>query len=214
MSFVLFAVIVMVLLGTLQVLLIKPYYRNNKAATVREISTQIADYIVNQNGSSSAVSRAFQVTVDNNVCVAIYNEEGRMIYDADSLGSGCVFHASSSSSTSASINFRDGNALKNLVNENNGEVSLNLTNNRTSQEMVVYGKKISSNLLNLYLFVNSPLEPVDSIVNFFSQQYLLYTFFVIIVASIISIFISSRLTKPIVNIRPPRSLSSGFFSFP
>ena len=52
MSFVLFAVIVMVLLGTLQVLLIKPYYRNNKAATVREISTQIADYIVNQNGSS------------------------------------------------------------------------------------------------------------------------------------------------------------------
>ena len=174
MSFVLFAVIVMVLLGTLQVLLIKPYYRNNKAATVREISTQIADYIVNQNGSSSAVSRAFQVTVDNNVCVAIYNEEGRMIYDADS---------------------------KNLVNENNGEVSLNLTNNRTSQEMVVYGKKISSNLLNLYLFVNSPLEPVDSIVNFFSQQYLLYTFFVIIVASIISIFISSRLTKPIVNIR-------------
>lgn len=201
MSFVLFAVIVMVLLGTLQVLLIKPYYRNNKAATVREISTQIADYIVNQNGSSSAVSRAFQVTVDNNVCVAIYNEEGRMIYDADSLGSGCVFHASSSSSTSASINFRDGNALKNLVNENNGEVSLNLTNNRTSQEMVVYGKKISSNLLNLYLFVNSPLEPVDSIVNFFSQQYLLYTFFVIIVASIISIFISSRLTKPIVNIR-------------
>ncbi|MGN1389126.1 MAG: ATP-binding protein, partial [Bulleidia sp.] len=50
-------------------------------------------------------------------------------------------------------------------------------------------------------FVNSPLEPVDSIVNFFSQQYLLYTFFVIIVASIISIFISNRLTKPIVNIR-------------
>ncbi|MGN1389085.1 MAG: hypothetical protein ACI4WR_05515, partial [Bulleidia sp.] len=144
MSFVLFAVIVMVLLGTLQILLIKPYYRNNKAATVRQISTQIADYIVNQNGSSSAVSRAFQVTVDNNVCVAIYNEEGRMIYDADSLGSGCVFHASSASSTSASINFRDGNALKNLVNENNGEVSLNLINNRTSQEMVVYGKKISS----------------------------------------------------------------------
>ncbi len=197
--FFLFAVFVVAILGILQFSLIKPYYRNNKTITVKQISDQIQNYVLNQNSDSTAISRALQVTVDNNVCVAIYNDQGRMIYDADSLGSGCVFHAVSS--TVDNVDLRSGNSLKRLLVDNNGEYSLNFINQRTGQEMIVYGRTISTNLANFYLFVNSPLEPVDSIVDFFSRQYFLYTILLIGIAFIVSMFISSLLTRPIINMK-------------
>ncbi|MBP3869205.1 MAG: hypothetical protein J6D38_08840, partial [Solobacterium sp.] len=88
-----FAIVVVFLLGLLQFSLIKPYYRNNKIATVKEIGDEIQQYVINQNGNSAALNRAFQLAVNNNVCVAVYNTAGFRVYSADSLGSGCVFNA-------------------------------------------------------------------------------------------------------------------------
>lgn len=188
------------MLGFLQFLLIKPYYRNNKKETVKQVLDQIETYVIEQNTPHN-MARAFQVTVDNNVCVAVYNDDGHLIYDADSLGSGCVFNAPSSISEGSDLDFHDGLAMNEAVNQNNGDCSIDLTNTKTNQEMIVYGKKIAADLGNYYIYVNSPLEPVDSIVSFYSHQYLIYTLIVMIAASLISIFISNSLTKPIVNMQ-------------
>ncbi len=195
--FFVFAVGVVLLLGILQFSLVKPYYRNNKLQTVKHVSNEIQRYVIEENQNSAAVHRAFQVAVDNNVCVSIYNSSGAMVYSADSLGSGCVFNPNAR--TDSSVNTSDGRELKNLLDSNSGEYSLNIMNERTGQDMVVYGRRVTMNLVSFYLFVNSPLEPVDSIVNFFGQQYVFYTLIVIVAASIISLLISNRLTRPIVN---------------
>ena len=195
--FVAFAIVVVFLLGVLQFSLIKPYYRNNKIATVKEIGDEIQQYVINQNGNSAALNRAFQLAVNNNVCVAVYNTAGFRVYSADSLGSGCVFNAGTS--TDSAVDTSDGRELKELLDERNGETSINLVNLRTNQDMVVYGRKIRSNLVNYYLFVNSPLEPVDSIVSFFGRQYVLFTIVILLAASFISILIADRLVRPIVH---------------
>ncbi len=195
MFFFFFAIGVVLLLGILQFSLVKPYYRNNKIQVVKEVGDQIEEYVIRENGNSAAINRAFQVAVDNNVCVALYNNAGSLIYSADSIGGGCVFHPGSL--TDASIDTADGNALKQLLESSGGETSMNLMNERTGQDMVIYGRRISINLARMYLFVNSPLEPVDSIVSFFGRQYVLFTFIVIILASIVSIIISSLLSRPI-----------------
>ncbi|MBR2676305.1 MAG: HAMP domain-containing histidine kinase [Solobacterium sp.] len=195
--FILFAIGVVFLLGVLQFSLIKPYYRNSKLTNVKEIGNEIQQYVINQNGNSAAMNRAFQVAVNNNVCVAIYNTSGFKIYSADSLGSGCVFNAGSS--TDYEIDTSDGYAMKQLLDSGNGEASINLVNQRTNQDMVVYGRKIHSNLMNYYLFVNSPLEPVDSIVAFFGRQYVIFTFVILLAASFVSLLIAGRLVRPIVH---------------
>ncbi|MCH4207557.1 MAG: HAMP domain-containing histidine kinase [Solobacterium sp.] len=199
MFFFVFAIGIVLMLGLLQFSLIRPYYRNNKIQNVRQVSDDIQTYIIESNGNETDILKAFQTTINNNLCVAIYNDSGNLIYDADSLGSGCVFHAGSGDINNASISYSDGISLVNTLKNNEGEWSQNITNSRTEQEMIVYGRTIRSNLGNYYLFVNSPLEPVDSIITFFSRQYFMYTIIVMIVASLISIKIAKLLTKPIVN---------------
>ena len=199
--FVLFSAATVLVLGIMQFSLIKPYYRNNQIRTVQHVSEEIQRYIIDQNGSSSSVSKATQLTVDNTVCVTIYNDAGKVVYDADSLGSGCVFHAPVSATQNAPVSMRSGPDLKKYLQDNDGECSINLVNTRTQQEMVVYGRTIRGQLGNFYVFVNSPLEPVDNIISFFSQQYVLYTIIIVIVASIVSIFFSGNLTRPIVRMK-------------
>lgn len=182
-------------------MLIKPYYRNSKEENVKTISDKIQQYVIESDGNSKDLSKAFQVTVDNNVCVAIYNENGHLIYDADSLGSGCVFHAPLKATEGSDVNFKDGLDLQNQFEKTQDSLNINVTNTLTNQEMIVYGRKIKADLANYYLYVNSPLEPVGSIISFLSQQYLFYTIIVMIIASIISIFISNRLTRPIVDMK-------------
>ena len=197
MFFLLFAIGVVLLLGILQFSLIKPYYRNNKIQVVKEVGDRIQEYVINDNGNSAAVNRAFQVTVDNNVCVAVFNTSGIPVYSADSLGGGCVFNEGAK--TDSSVDTTDGTQLIRLLSSSGEEASLNFVNERTGQDMVLYGRRISINLARFYLFVNSPLEPVDSIVSFFGRQYILFTLIVIILASLISFAISSLISLPIVR---------------
>lgn len=168
---------------------------------VQHVSDAIQEYIIQQNGNRSSVFKATQVTVDNNVCVKVFNDLGRSVYDVDSIGTGCVFHQPSSVIENSPVSLRDGNRLKEYLQENNGEVQIQVVNSRTEQEMIVFGRTIQSNLGNFYLFVNSPLEPVDSIVSFFSQQYVIYTIVIVALASIISMLISRSITRPIITMQ-------------
>ena len=86
---------------------------------VKEVGDQIQEYVINENGNSAAINRAFQVAVDNNVCVAMYNSAGAMIYSADSIGGGCVFHPGAE--TDSPVDTTDGTALKQLIDSPAGK---------------------------------------------------------------------------------------------
>ena len=199
--YLIFAVFIVLLLGILQFSLIKPYYRNNQIRTVQYVSNEIQRFILDDNGNTSNATKATQVAVDNNVCVNIINDYGRVVYEADSLGSGCVFHTPVSLLQNTPVSMQDAVTLREYLISNNNEISINLINDRSKQEMVVYGRTIRSNLGNYYLFVNSPLEPLDSIVDFFSKQYILYMLIVIVAASLISLIISRSLSDPIIKMQ-------------
>ena len=199
--FTIFAIAIIVVFGLLQTVLIKPYYRKNQMTAVKEVSSGIENYVISNNSSELDISKAAQLTVDSNVCVTIYNSQGQQVYDVDSIGYGCVFNVPSTYIENSPVSFTDAKEMITYVKENNGEVSINLYNSRTSQDMIVYAKEVKINLANYYVFVNSTLEPVDSILSFFTQQYILYTIVVIILASIVSIWISSKLSKPIVKMK-------------
>ena len=199
--FFLFSLAIVGLLGLLQFSLIEPYYRNSQIRTVEHVSDEIQGLIIERYGDADNVLKATQLTVDNSVCVAIYNDQGKKVYSADALGSGCVFNTASSVSETGDLSFNDGNSLKEYLNEHKGECSINLTNERTAQEMIVYGRTITGTLGSFYLFVNSPLQVGDSIIDFFSQQYLYYTLIVVFFGSLISFAISRSIVKPIVNMK-------------
>lgn len=193
LAFLLLALVIVLFIGVLQLGLIRPYYRNAKIKTVRTVTDNIQNDLID-NGTVSGINDALQQAVDNNACVVIYNDERNLVYHADSLGLGCVFNDESSLPDELVTNDARVNLLKDGT-----EYSQNLINTVTGQDMIVYGRKIAVNLGNYYIFINSPLEPVDSVVTFFSSQYLMYMVLALAGASILSLYFSARLTKPIVT---------------
>lgn len=202
LDFFLFALGILLILGILQFSLIRPYYRNNKINTIKEVATKIQSYIIeNVTGSDYLVDKAFQLTVNNNVCAVIFNEQGQLIYSADGLGASCIFNQQINLQEESLVPISSGLELNNIVNNKDGSFSEVLINTKSNQEMVMYGKKVTNNLGNLYLYVNSPLEPVDSILSFFQEQYIFYTLIVILFSILISMYISNGLSKPIVKMK-------------
>ncbi len=169
------AIGIILFIGFLQIGLIRPYYRNSKLRAVTIVANRLEDDLIEQ-ADSSTVQHALSIAVDNNVCAVIYNEQSQRIYLADTLGTGCM------------LSQYNEDILRGHFVEKN-EFSENVTNSQTNQEMVIYGKKIEEKLGTYYLYVNSPLEPIDSIVTFFQNQYMMYTVLVIVIASLIGLYV-------------------------
>ncbi|MEG0177306.1 sensor histidine kinase [Anaerorhabdus sp.] len=202
LDFFLFALAILLILGILQFSLIKPYYRNNKMTAIKEVAGQLESYIINNNtGSEYMVEKAFQVAVNNSVCAVIFNEQGKLVYSADGLGQSCIFNQNVSLGEQEIVPFNDGFKLNGYVDSNDNTFTEILVNSKSKQEMIFYGEKIETNLGNLYLYINSPLEPVDSIISFFQEQYFFYTLIIIGFSFLISLFISNGLSKPIVKMK-------------
>ena len=141
------------------------------------VADEITENII-LNTTDASIAHALRTTVDNDVCVQIYNSDGEQVYAADSLGSGCLLNTPG---------FHSDEVIGSL-NETQKEASYFQTNQSTNQEMIVFSRLVHASLSNYYMIVNAPLEPVDSVVSFFSQQYLFYTLIAIIVASFVALF--------------------------
>lgn len=202
LAFFLLAIGITVFIGTLQTGLIRPYYRNSKIQSVSTVADHIQDDLVSINSTSEGVQQALREAVDNSVCVVMFNDSGTLIYNADSLGAGCIFNNTRRDEVAALLSEE---GMKELLNENQKEYSGNFTNDATGQEMIVYGRLIRETLGTYYMFVNSPLEPVDSIVTFFTRQYAYYTAIAIIIASLVAFYISRTVTGPIVRMKKEAS---------
>lgn len=192
------AVGITMFIGVLQTGLISPYYRNSKIRAVQTVADIIQDELLVGRPTREGISSALRQTVNNNACVLILNSSGKVVYEADSIGAGCVFRSPLSSEVNHLL---DPENLANTLNRESPEYSINMTNNTTGQEMIIYGRQIRENLGNYYMLVNSPLEPVDSVVQFFTRQYGIYMIVAIIVASIVGLGLARTLTDPIVRMR-------------
>jgi hypothetical protein len=177
------AIGITVFIGALQTGLIRPYYRNSKIASVRTVADHLEDSLVEGRGTQDSVREALREAVNNSVCVVMYNENGTQVYDADSLGAGCVFSGARSQEIRTLLS-KEG--MQEILSQDNAEYSVNMTNPSTGQETIVYGRKIRQPLATYYMFVNSPLEPVDSVVTFFTRQYAYYTLIAILIASLVA----------------------------
>ena len=197
-AFFFLALGITLLIGLLQIGLIRPYYRNMKVNSIRSVADAFEKDLIEPDNASAGISDALKNAVDNDVCVVIYNEDGKAVYTADSLGAGCIFNASASADIAGQLAFEH---VQTLLAEGDGEYSTNMIHPYTEQEMIIYGKMIRENLANFYMMVNSPLEPVDSLMTFFIRQYGIYTLIAILVASFVAMYIAQLVTRPIVHMK-------------
>ena len=180
--------------------LIKPYYRNDRLKIVESISNTIEELLLKDNVSKKDLNNTDKLVIGNNVCALVYNENGESIYDSDSLGQLCMLNKEVSLSDEESFVITK-NPKKFIEMIKNDTISKTINSDITDTEMILYGKQIKSNLANYYLVINTPLEPIETYVDFILNQYLYIALFVILIALVVAFFLAKSISSPIVNMK-------------
>ncbi len=201
-TFLAFALGILVVLISLQNVLIKPYYRNIKSNTAKTVATEIESILESEEISQASLDKILSTAISYNVCPIIYYESGKLAYDPENLGASCIFNQTIRLSNETRIRpTREGTAFLSLVDETNNEFSQIVENPKTKQETIIYGTKINSQLVNYYLFVNSPIDPLDTTLEIFTSQYFYMALIVMGISILASGIFSKFISKPILKIK-------------
>lgn len=189
------------MLGILQIVIIKPFYRDLKIDNVSLVVDVIIDNITaNDVLTNENIDEILQLTINNDACVAIFNESGKTVFKEDSLGNSCMLNYPITINDGSFIAYQDGSKLINKLNTNNS-YTLEINGRINNQKMILYGEKLRTDFDDLYIFVNSPLEPVESIIEFFFNQYFILAIIVSIIALLIGTITSKKISRPIEQLQ-------------
>ena len=191
----------MALLGFLLVVFIKPYYRNDRIETINVISQTIESLLLDDNVNKNDIESASRTVIGNNVCALIFNENGKSIYaPPDSLGQLCMLNKDITiGEMTINISEDPTYIINNIKKEN--PYSITLYSQYTGAEMLLYGKQVKSNLANYYLLLNTPLEPIESYIDFILNQYLYVGVIVVLIALVVAFFLARNISAPIVKMK-------------
>ena len=191
----------MLLLGFLLVVLIKPYYRNDRMNTIDMISETIEKLLLKNDVNNNDIESAARTIIGNNVCAIIYNENGKSIYyPPDSLGELCMLDKKITvGDLSYNIKSEPEKMIELIKNDN--PFYETIYSQYTGIEMLLYGKQLKTNLANYYLILNTPLEPVESYIDFIMNQYLYLAMIVILISLVLAFFLAKNISKPIIQMK-------------
>ena len=191
----------MALLGFLLIVFIKPYYRNDRIETINVISQTIESLLLDDNVNKNDIESASRTVIGNNVCALIFNENGKSIYaPPDSLGQLCMLNKDITiGEMTINISEDPTYIINNIKKEN--PYSITLYSQYTGAEMLLYGKQVKSNLANYYLLLNTPLEPIESYIDFILNQYLYVGVIVVLIALVVAFFLARNISAPIVKMK-------------
>lgn len=191
----------MILLGFLLVVLIKPYYRNDRIKTIDNISETIETLLLNNDVTQRDVESVARTVIGNNVCAIIYNENAESVYyPPDSLGQLCMLDKQITIGEQSYIIQKEPQRFIDTI-KNQNPFSMTLHSQLTDTEMLLYGKQIKANLANYYLVLNTPLEPVESYIDFIMNQYLYIALIVILISVVVAFFLARRISRPIIKMK-------------
>ena len=195
-----FSLAMLLFLGFLLVVLIKPYYRNDRIRTIETISNTIEELLLNDDVTEKDIDNTAKLVGGNNVCTIIFNENGKEVYSSDSLGQLCMLEKEIMVGEENYIIKNEPKKFIEKIKEEN-PFTINLNSDITDTEMILYGEQFRNNLANYYLVINTPLEPVESYINFIMNQYLYVAIFVILAALVVAFFLAKRIANPIVRMK-------------
>lgn len=195
-----FALLVLLLFGLFQAVLIRPYYRSDRIATIESLANTIKSDIFDQDSvSQDDINHSLQAILNNDACVIIIDAKDRVVYQNDALGDTCALD------TTVKIDEIEYDLKNNLSVLNafleEEEFYDTIISPITGSEMLIYGQKISDDLNDYYMYINSPLEPIESVIDFIFSQFIYVGMTVLAIAILLSYFLTKRITKPILLIK-------------
>ena len=185
-----FSIFILCFLWFFQIIFLDSYYKAYKTDELDKAATELRE-------SPALTSKTIEeIAQKRDICIEIY---GNDTYVSTIPNKGCMEFGNK--------NFK---IKKDFINSGLLEQHYNLINEQFENETLIYALKLDK---NVYAFINSSLEPLDSTITILSNQFVFTTIIVLILSLIIGYFISRKLSKPITKISDEaKKLADGNFS--
>lgn len=189
--FFIFAISLFIILWFMQVIFIQSYYSSMKKGEVHKIASNIeAEYNISKDYEEYIDNIAYK----NASSIFILDKVGNVIYSSNNyFGEGNITQV-----PTRPITIDTTGIVNKILSTSNNRVSYTLRVDRFKTELYVYGTFMEKS--GECLVIVSSIDPIDATTTVLQSQLLYITFIALLIASIISIFISRRLSSPIKNI--------------
>lgn len=174
---IVFSLVIISFLWLFQVIFINKYYEYTKTKDIK----QIANKLVTGYKSENIYNTLDEISYQENLCIEITSSNSTLYR---------------SSSTSNCL-FSKGVLKERFINSGSKESTYNLQNPQFANKTILEAIKLDN---NLYAFLSTSLEPLDSTAKILKEQLIIISILILSLSLLIGYFISKRLSKPIVDI--------------
>jgi signal transduction histidine kinase len=186
---IVFVGMVLLLLWLFQILFLKNFYERMKTSDVARIADQMCMEYTTGDYKDSFQS----IAVENQMCIEVRDQYARTVFSAEGMDKlSCFIHGPNNHAREI---------IKYVQKQKDGVLYGKETNEITNADVLIYACVIGSpERPQGYLLLNTPLEPVSATVVILQRQLLIITVILILFAFVISVAISERLARPIMQV--------------
>lgn len=189
---IVFSVGILLLLWLIQVIFLKVSYEKYQERNIKQLVNELY-----YTSDDELLNKIESLTFDNNTCITYIDNKGNKLFLNDRV-KGCILGPNNM-----------GEKFITEINNSSDDITgLKLVNPKNNTEGMLYGVKKSNG--TIYLF--TMLEDINSTSSLLKSQLIYVTIVAIILAIVISLFLSNKLSEPIVNItNKAKRLANGDF---
>ncbi|HLV50053.1 MAG TPA: HAMP domain-containing sensor histidine kinase [Erysipelothrix sp.] len=190
----------------LQISFLEPYY---KASRSKNMIHNISEVEKVMRGTVEAEQRnnLRLLFARENMCAIVYNDKGINVMDiaVDALGQSCYLNQISDLTKNDYIEL--------INNSNTSHIDIPFRDEQFEQAMTFYAKSFTVEDESFYIFVNAPMELLDSTVDILKNQFIMVSVMVFTVGTTIALLLSRKLAYPIHHMNESaKRLAKGDFS--
>lgn len=192
----LFSILIITFLWFFQVIFIDTYYEWHKTNEIN-IMTKL---VKNNYGKDNFENILNEIHYKRGICIEVNNLDS-IIYSTDNLNRGCLVEKYNPTLTIYKEKF---------MSSNEKSITYKITNEQLKSETLVYGIKLDD---NIYAFLNTSIDPIDSTIVILKNQLIIVTGIVLILSFVIGFYISKKLSDPITSLnKSAKRLASGDYT--
>lgn len=180
--FIIFSISLLLFLWIFQILFLNTFYKISRTKSLNlALNTLSRDY-----GRDNYRHLFDEISINNDICVEIV-ENNIIEYSSRSVDRKCMTR-----NNVGLLEFQT-----NFILNNESLKKAEIINPNYNNKTLVVGKRLDN---NTYLFVNTSLVPLDDSIKMLKSQFIYIAIIILSMATIVSYFISKRLSIPIIRI--------------
>ncbi len=188
--FIVFAIFIFTLLWFMQVILLQSYYSSMKKNEVARLSKQIEENYNKEN----IVSIIDNIAYKNALNIFLFDTNGNIIHNSTNS----PIDGSISQMPTRPILIETTGIVEKILSSPSKRISYTIDVDKYNTKLYVYGRLINDK--NTCLVMVSSIDPIDATTSILQNQLIYITIIALLLSSIISIFMSRRISRPIYNI--------------